>query len=317
MRKPDIQENLLRRYLLGDLPEPETNELELQILCDDEKFDEMGEIENQLVDGYVRGRLSSADQERFERHYQASPVHRQRVAVARNLVEEADRSKSTGIPVSAKLSLRSTFFDKFRLSLVSWQSVLAAAMLLFAMCSLWLFLDRSRLRHEQEQLRAESQSRQNREGALSQQLATAEAESQKLESENERLRIERNGNSQPPTQPERTQRPTIYSLLLSPMLMRGGGSPQTATISSQTDLVRLQMKVDQENSGGFQVSVRTVEGRRAWEQQIKPHARSSIITTQIPAGRLPVGDYILTLSATTPTGQPEEVNRYFFRVIRQ
>ena len=92
MMKPDIQENLVRRYLLGDLPESDTNELEIQILRDDEKFEEMWEIENRLVDGYVRGRLSSADRERFERHYQASPVHRQRVAVARNLVEEADRS---------------------------------------------------------------------------------------------------------------------------------------------------------------------------------------------------------------------------------
>ena len=262
----------MRRYLLGDLPESETNELEIQVLRDDEKFEEMWEIENRLVDGYVRGRLSSADRERFERHYQASPVHRQRVAVARNLVEEADRSRAAVIPIPAKVSLGARLSEKLGFSLLSWQSALAAAMLLFAMCSLWLLLDRSRLRHEQEQLRAESQSRQNREDALSQQLATAQEESKKLESEIERLRVERNGNAQPPTQPERTQRPTIYSLLLSPMLMRSGDNPQTATIPPQTDLVRLQMKVDQENARRFQVSVRTVEGRQVWEQQIKPRA---------------------------------------------
>ncbi|MCM3871184.1 MAG: hypothetical protein ND895_10900 [Pyrinomonadaceae bacterium] len=320
MMKPDIQENLVRRYLLGDLPESDTNELEIQILRDDEKFEEMWEIENRLVDGYVRGTLSASDQERFERHYQASPVHRQRVAVAKNLVEEADRSGAAVAHVSAKESSGARLFEKFNFSFLSWQFATVAAMLLFAVAGLWLFLDRSRLRHEQEQLRAESQSRQDREDALSQQLANAKAESQKLESEIERLRVERNGSVQPPTQPELTQRPTIYSLLLSPMLMRSSDSPQTARIPSQTDQVRLQMRVDQENARRFQVSVRTVEGRQVWEQQIKPRAgraTTSIISAQIPVSRLPVGDYILTLSAINSTGQPEEVNRYFFRVIGQ
>ena len=190
-------------------------------------------------------------------------------------------------------------------------------MLLFALCSLWLLIDRSRLHNQQEQLRAESQSRQNREDALSQQLTNAKTESQKLESELERLRGERNGSVQTPTPQVGTQRPTIYSLLLSPTLMHGGDNPQTATIPPHTDVVRLQLKVEQENVRRFQVSVRTVEGRQVWQQQIKPRAgqaKTSIISAQIPVSSLPGGDYILTLSAITPTGQPEEVNRYFFRV---
>ena len=307
----------MRRYLLGELPESESNELELRVLHDDETFEEMWEIENRLVDGYVRGSLSPADRDSFERHYQASPVHRQRVAVARNLIAEADGFRAAAIPIAPKAPWGARVSEKLGFSILSWQSALAAAVLLFAMCSLWLFIDRSRLRSEQEQLRAETQSRQNRENTLSQQLATAQEESKKLESEIERLRVDSKRNSQPPTQPERTQHPTIYSLLLSPMLMRGGDNPQTATIPPQADAVRLQMKVDQEGARRFQVHVRTVEGRQVWEQQIKPNARNSIITAQIPANRLPVGDYILTLSAVDPTGNLEELNRYFFRVIGQ
>ncbi|MCM3901133.1 MAG: hypothetical protein ND866_05460 [Pyrinomonadaceae bacterium] len=320
MMKPDIQENLMRRYLLGDLPESETNELEIQVLRDDEKFEEMWGIENRLVDGYVRGRLSAADRERFERHYQASPVHRQRVAIARNLVEEADRLGANVIPIAARVPWGVRLSEKLGFSLLSWQSALVAAMLLFAMCSLWLLLDRSRLRREQEQLRVESQSQQNREDALSQKLANAKEESETLESEIERLRVEGNNNTQPTNRQERIQRPTIYSLLLSPMLMRGGDNPQTATIPPQTNLLRLQMKVDQESARRFQVSVSTVEGRQVWDQQIKPRAgqaRTSIISTQIPLSKLPIGDYIVTLSAVNSTGRPEEVNRYFFRVITQ
>jgi anti-sigma factor RsiW len=317
MLKPDIQENLMRRYLLGDLPESETNELELQALRDDETFEEIWETENRLVDGYVRGRLSSADRERFERHYQASPVHRQRVEVARKLVAEADGSGPSANPRPARGSWGARLSEKLGFSVLSWQGALAAAVLVLAMGTAWLFVDRSRLRHDQEQLMANAQSQQNREAALSQELATAQDERKRLESEIQRLRVEPGGSPLPTPSTEQNPRPTIYSLLLSPMLVRSGDNPQTATIPSQTDLVRLQMKVGEESASRFQVNVRTVEGRQIWEQQIKPGGRNSIIIAQVPAKRLPVGDYILTLSAVTPTGQQEEVNRYFFRVIGQ
>ena len=107
--------------------------------------------------------------------------------------------------------------------------------------------------------------------------------------------------------------------MLSPVLVRGGGNPQVLTIPFRTDVVRLQMKVDLEDARRFQVSVRT-EGRQVWKQQsIKPHifGASAVITVQIPADKLALGDYILTLSAVNPTGKPEEVNGYFFSVIRQ
>ena len=314
--KPDTQVNLMRRYLLGDLQEPEINELEIEVLRDNEAFDQLWEIENRLVDNYVRGRLSAADRERFEHHYQSSPIHRQRVAVARNLVAEADGFRAAAIPGPAKVSWAANLSEKLGFALLSWQSALVTAALLLAICSLWLFLDRSHLRQSQEQLRAESEARQNREQVLSQQLSQRPGRrttdcSPKLND----YAPEQNAKSQTPNQSQPTPQPTIYSLLLSPMLMRGGEKPQTATIPRQTEFVRLQMKAEQEHAGRFHVSVRTVEGRLVWEQQVKLNARNSIITAQMPAGRLPVGDYILTLSASNPTGQPEEINRYFFRVI--
>jgi hypothetical protein len=48
---------------------------------------------------------------------------------------------------------------------------------------------------------------------------------------------------------------------------------------------------------------------------LKP--RSGVITVNVPADKLPVEDYILTLSATTPAGEMEEINGYSFRVLRK
>ena len=182
------------------------------------------------------------------------------------------------------------------------------------MSSLWLFLDRSHLRRSQEQLRVENQSLQNREQVLSQKLATAQQESQRLESEIVKLRAEQDVDA------ARPQRPTIFSLLLSPMLVRSGSAPQTLTPPPQTDLIRLRMAVDRDKAGRFQVSISTVEGARVWENQITPRdgqTTNPIISADIPVSNLPVGDYILTLSEINSTDEPQELNRYFFRVIRQ
>ncbi|HWP42521.1 MAG TPA: hypothetical protein VNO14_04750, partial [Blastocatellia bacterium] len=114
-------------------------------------------------------------------------------------------------------------------------------------------------------------------------------------------------------------RPSVLAFALSPVLVRGGEA-QTLKIPPGTDLVRLRLGVEQQDARRFQVSIRTDTGRQVWRQEsIKPHrgGAGAAITINIPASRLALGDYILTLSAVNETGEPEEVNRYFFRVIRQ
>jgi hypothetical protein len=77
--------SLLRRYLLGDLADPEAEVLEQQYFADPEALDRVWEAESELVDDYVRGRLPATERQRFEAHYLASPRHRERVAAARVL----------------------------------------------------------------------------------------------------------------------------------------------------------------------------------------------------------------------------------------
>ena len=104
------------------------------------------------------------------------------------------------------------------------------------------------------------------------------------------------------------------------MTPRGAGEPQEQTqqqitIPPQTDLVRLQVKLEKGDSRRFQATVTAVGGPQVWNQRsLKP--RSGAITVNVPADRLPHDDYILTLSVANPLGEPEVINRYDFRVIR-
>jgi hypothetical protein len=90
----DQSENLIRRYLLGELTEADQAALEQELLIDRGKFDQVWDVENELVDSYARSEMSRADRERFEAHYLASPFHRERVAIAGSFLADIDQRAS-------------------------------------------------------------------------------------------------------------------------------------------------------------------------------------------------------------------------------
>jgi hypothetical protein len=89
--KIDQGENLISRYLLGELAEADQVALEQELLIDRGKFDQVWAVEYELVDHYVRGEMSRAGRERFEGHYLASPLHRERVEIARSFLTNIDQ----------------------------------------------------------------------------------------------------------------------------------------------------------------------------------------------------------------------------------
>src|SRR4030095_17123643 len=91
MQQTTEQGERMTRYLRGDLPETEQAAVEQEYFADQEKFEEVWAAENELVDRYVRGRLPRGERELFERNYLQSPKHRERVALARKLLEGAER----------------------------------------------------------------------------------------------------------------------------------------------------------------------------------------------------------------------------------
>ena len=190
--KPTREENQMSHYLLGLLPEPETAALEQAFFADDEAFERMWEVENDLVDRYVRGRLAPGERDPFERHYLASPVHRQRVAAARNLLFAADALPpaqsvaAESIPVSWAGQ-----FASRRVSRVMGRLALAAAILLLAAGCAWLLSERARQRGDIARLQAERAAQESRERELAEQIATGQSERDRLSVELEQLRKQR------------------------------------------------------------------------------------------------------------------------------
>jgi hypothetical protein len=88
---PDIDRPELRAYLLGGLDEARASALEARYLVDPVWLDAVAAEEGALIGDALADRLTVAERARFEAHYLASPVHRDRFAIAAALRDRASR----------------------------------------------------------------------------------------------------------------------------------------------------------------------------------------------------------------------------------
>jgi hypothetical protein len=75
----------MRRYLLGQLGEPDGQAIEDRILGGAPLFATLEEAEDDLIEDYLEGALAEDDRARFEGHFLASPRRQQSLACAEML----------------------------------------------------------------------------------------------------------------------------------------------------------------------------------------------------------------------------------------
>lgn len=88
-----IDETLLVKYLLGDLPEERQIDVEDRAFTDREFLGALEAAEADLIDAWVRGELSPSERRAFERRFLTSPSRRNKVEFARALAKVTSESK--------------------------------------------------------------------------------------------------------------------------------------------------------------------------------------------------------------------------------
>jgi hypothetical protein len=114
------QEERLVRFLLGDLPPAEQVEIEDRLFEDREFLDELSAAGDDLIHAYLTDSLSADDRARFEAHFLASPLRRERFNFVRGLVATAREASAADAPLHEKGLA------------AQWWWTLAAALLLVA-----------------------------------------------------------------------------------------------------------------------------------------------------------------------------------------
>ena len=315
--KIDQRENLIRRYLLGELAEADQAALEQELLIDRRKFEQVWAVENELVDSYVRGEMSRADRKRFESHYLASPLHRERVAIAESFLTDIDQTVGETAGVSEKEPVISW---RRGLPLRSPRPVFGVVLvmaLLLTFTLVWSYIEEVRLSGRIANLQKEAQTEHaflnqrerelaSRNQEIEKAIADVSQHNEQLKAELEQLR--RWGQSTPST---------FHSYLLAPASIRSQKGPPQSTISLSAGKARLLMELYNNLYASYQVIIQTVEGReilRRRTNKVRFGKELAFATLRVNAGDLTKGDYILILFGQTADGRSEEIDRYFFRV---
>jgi hypothetical protein len=268
----------IRDYLLGQLPEAETERLDELSITDDACAERIQEVEHDLVDAFARGELHGVTLEQFRSRYLTSPR-------GREMTRFAEALQSLDEPTGVVREKR------------RWRELLAlaAAVLVFASASVWLVLDN-------RNLRARVSSAESARDERERQLRAAEAA--------------RAANTAPPstgaalTVATLVLAPQLRGAGQLPTVSLADG---TRELPVQLDLEPvdypsytasfLSSSGDRQLWVADRLMARTAGGRRT-------------IDLQLPATLLSPQDYLIRVSGVPARGASEIVGEYRFKVVR-
>jgi hypothetical protein len=312
-------DEMLTRYLFGELPESEQSRLEERYFTDAEIFDRLVQLETEMVDSYTRGQLSPELRNRFERAYLTDSNRRARLRFSEALVAKLDQNAVSSLidrpPVQSP-----HWWQRVFLSGTGTQRTLAFSMafaiLFVSLLTLWLWIQNNRLRQDLASIQSHQAILEQRARETEQRLADERTRTEQLNAELERARSEAAPQLQTP--PEHTSS-TIASLVLVVSGVRGtetGAAPKLI-IKKETEEVRLQLKLKENEYKNYNLVLQRVGGNEIYNRKhLKPRTAKSgtSLNVTIPASKIATGDYILTLRGLTANGNVEDVSQSLFRV---
>ncbi len=311
MRIQSPEDELLARYLLGQLNETDAGRIERDYFNDDEFYERLEAVEDELVDAYVRDELEAEERERFENYFMRDAERRERVEFARQWRTLVSRTPGVALPTEER-ARRAGWF-KFPIYSKRAALIPLAAAALIALGA-WLAIHNARLGRRLDQLIAEQAIREKTELELQQQVTAERLRNEQLLAELESERNKREDQSSP-----RPSAPVIVSFILSPGLSRDSGDARRLAIPPGTTRVKLWAAFSVRNYPAYRAELQTIEGRVIWSQSgliASPQPSGKMVVITIPARRLKNEDYILVLKGVALTGESSDVSEYSFRVVR-
>src|SRR5215475_7544296 len=113
MEDGSVEETVVVRYLLGDLPEETLVQVEDRAFSDPEYLRLIEAVEADLIDAYVHNQLDAVERRQFENRFFASAERRKKVEFARAWSQVASGAKPApaSAPASRRLRTRGSWRD--------------------------------------------------------------------------------------------------------------------------------------------------------------------------------------------------------------
>jgi hypothetical protein len=321
-----ISDQQLVRYVLGLLPEDEEDRLDEASIADDGIAERLRIIEDDLVDGYVRGTLDPATLERFESYYLSTPERREQVRFAASLVRVVDRAAPDQSASQAPSSRTASApqgtgprIQEVRSPRGAWiLPGLAAAAVLLLVASAALLSETTRLNRGLSTAQQQSAALDRRTRELERQLDESRQSASVVQSELARLRESAGSASQPATGRSIAGPAPAIALVLLPQTRAIGPIPALA-LAAGADRVAFDLQLETNDFSEYQVGLRDpatndVIWRSEW---IAPRTRAEqqSVSLVIPASLLKAQHYAIELTGRGASGTGQVVGSYAFQII--
>ena len=335
MKEISDGEELLTRFLLGELAERERAEVEDRLLADEDFYERMLAAERDLTDAYVRGTLPAPESARFEETFLSSARRRERVEFARGLVESATRlhGKESASPRAAspapaavvrqrRAGLLATLFA----ARPALSYALAASAVVVVAVVVWLAFERMRAPVKPEQARTEDAAprkpeQPSQDAARNGNEAASNQQGEGAPPPQESINATPDAARTPEPKPERETpraRPVFATITLAPGSLRDGAEGGNLSVPRAATHLRVRLQLEEDNYRSYRAIVSTPEGRKIWAGAARKDRATDAhsVTVTLPADTLPRGDYVVELSGVTG-GRSEPAAAYSFRVTRE
>jgi hypothetical protein len=312
--KPKLDDQLITRYLLGDASTAEEQQIEELYFADDNCFEHLLSVEDELIDAYVSGDMTGEKRKRFEDHFLSSSERKQRVAFAQTLFASASKRYELRIPAVSGRERNSWW-----LSLPGFWRVPQPVMQVFVLAGFALLVIAGSLSVMQNRNLRDQLTRIQADGLnLRREVELQRELHQQLNEQLEQERVARSRLEQ--SLPNLQKQPAIASFILMPGSSRSSNEIRPLLIRRGTDVLQLQLNVETQGNFQYQVDVRTADDQEIWSQdglRARPRPAGGAVRLSLPANLLVPGDYLILLQMITATGETEDVGQYVFRTIIQ
>ena len=307
MFKPDDatnEEKLLKRYLLGELSEPEQLALEERVFADEDSYQQLVIQEDELRYDYAQGVLPPKQRELFEQRFLHEPGGKARVRLAKAVLdqafERAAREPRTE-PIVVKQRWWHSLVDLFSYRTAAFASSSAAVIL-----GAYLV---SETRHLKVQL---GESDSQRSAAITAAARQNEAQKSLLrELDQERAKragLEKELATRKPANP-------FLAFLLAPGLSRDIEGSKKLLLATGVDSVRFELELKRGGYARYRIELLTLDGEQVWSQSSQ--SAGTRLQLVVPANILRTGDYMVEVKGVGAIGEIEPAGDYYFTLIRR
>lgn len=322
MKQRKRPEDLIKRYLLGELSAAEQTALEDEYFLDRAKYEQLCRIEDELIDDYAAGTMPKVDRGRFERSYLTNPQRRRHVefskAFARVLAEESARGSARDLRRGKNRSWWSQLSETLSGSRLSLRLAFIIPAVLLGIGGLWFVAETSQLRSRLAEAQREAETQQQLAKTQARKIAELEAQARTQAEEQKELQVQLqsvkdNGGS-------RAAPASFIFALATGVLRDPGQGPPTLVIPKGVEDVGLQLNLAEIKFPRYWVKLLTVDGREILSRKdlrSTSDRSGDFVLVRIPAQKFASGDNIVSLSGITSTGEVETLSKTILKVRRQ